>query len=145
MRERRSAPRGGESPAVQRVPSLELFYGSGSEAVFSSAASWLHPLFELERFFADSGVNPRECLLRDKLVGKAAALLIVRLGLVRVHTGILSRPGEAVFLAHRVQYRAEEQVERILCRTEEFLADVEDPMEAYRLIRRQMEERGVES
>jgi hypothetical protein len=134
------------------APTLELFLlreaGGGSEAVpgeaaapadasrpiFSSTGSWLHPLFELERFLAESGTDPAACVLRDKLIGKAAALLIVRLGIRDVRTGVLSSLGEAVLVAWGVRYHAEERVERILCRTEELLATVDDPEEAYRLI-----------
>lgn len=125
-----------EIESVTAVSSLELFHRDSPGAVFASTGSWLHPLFELERFLSDSGLDPRECLLRDKLVGKAAALLVVRLGFIRVHVGILSRPGESVFLAHDVQYQVEQRVERIFCRTEEILTSVDDPHEAYRMIRK---------
>ena len=36
-------------------PSLELYLGS--RMVFSSTGKWLHPLFELEDFLADSGLS----------------------------------------------------------------------------------------
>ncbi len=130
-------------------PSLQLIHGE--DVIFSSHGSWLHPLFELERFLADARadsradarVDPRECVLRDKLIGKAAALLIVRMGFVRVNAGILSGLGEAVLTAHRVRYEAEQRVDRILCRTEELLADVDDPDEAYRFIRDRIERAGA--
>ncbi|TVR66150.1 MAG: DUF1893 domain-containing protein [Spirochaetaceae bacterium] len=135
----------GGSKGSPAAPSLELFREGRPEAVFSSTGSWLHPLFDLERFLLSSQLDPRECVLRDKLVGKAAALLIVRLGFVRIYTGILSRPGEEVLTAHSVTYEAVQRVERILCRTEELLAEVDDPEEAYRIICTRIEERRVQS
>ena len=104
------------------------------ERVFSSGGSWLHPLFELERFFQASGIDPAECRLYDKLIGKAAALLIVRLGIRRLATGLLSARGEQVLIAHGVQYQARERVDRLLCRTEELLQEVDDPDSAHAII-----------
>ena len=44
--------------------------------------------------------HERTLWLQDKLIGKAAALLIHRLGIRTVEVGILSRPGEAVLQCH---------------------------------------------
>ena len=65
-------------------PTLELF--SASQPVFSSAGKWLHPLFELEDFLdgAGSGLDRASLSLRDRIAGKAAALLIVRLGITAI-------------------------------------------------------------
>ena len=71
-------------------PSLELYH-NGS-VVFSSHSRWLHPLLELEEFLK-SGPPASECRLRDRVVGRAAALLEVRLGLRVVHAAVLSRLG----------------------------------------------------
>ena len=124
-------------------PTLELFHKGN--LVFSSAGSWLHPLFEVEQFLAASALDPGQCLLRDKLIGKAAALLIVRMGFREVHAGILSEPGEAGLSAHAIRYEAIQRVERILCRTEELLADTDDPDQAYERIRQRIEHNGARS
>jgi zinc transport system ATP-binding protein len=116
-------------------PTLELF--SDSRLVFSSAGKWLHPLFELEDFLAGAGggLNPGGLSLRDKVAGKAAALLIVRLGIRRVHADILSRLGKQVFEAHQVEHTWDQLVDRIACQTETVLAGIDDPLEAYAWIR----------
>jgi hypothetical protein len=103
--------------------------------VFFSAGKWLHPLFELEDFLPSSGLDRSSLLLRDRIVGRAAALLIVRLGIRRLHAQILSRPGKEVLEAHRVEHTWGELVERIACQTEAALADVEDPEAAYTWLR----------
>ncbi len=117
-------------------PSLELFHGS--QVVFSSAGKWLYPLFELEDFLAGagSGLDRNGLSLRDRIAGKAAALLIVRLGIRRVHAGILSRLGKQVFEARQVEHSWDQLVERIDCHTEAALAGIDDPLEAYTWLRR---------
>jgi len=113
-------------------PSLELLLDG--ELLFSSRGKWLYPLLELGEFLAERDVDAARCLLRDKIVGRAAALLAVRLGLRTVHAGLLSRLGEDVFRGRGVRYSYGELVDRIACRTEELLRDVTDPEQAYRLI-----------
>ncbi len=103
--------------------------------VFSSVGKWLYPLFELERFLVTSSYRPESLRVEDKIVGKAAALLLVRFGIRQVKAGVLSKLGREVLAAHQVMYSAEEIVERIDCRTEALLVDVEDPDQAYRIVR----------
>ncbi len=116
-------------------PTLELF--SDSRLVFSSAGKWLHPLFELEDFLAGvgSGLDPAALSLRDRIAGKAAALLIVRLGIRRVHADVLSLLGKRVFEARQVEHSWDQLVERIDCHTEAALAGIDDPLEAYAWLR----------
>ena len=76
-----------------------------------------------------------EDALQDKIIGKAAALLIHRLGFRTVKAGVLSRLGEAVLQRHAIAYTYDQLVDRIHCQTEELLATVEDPEEAYRLVK----------
>ncbi len=103
--------------------------------IFTSYGKWLHPLFELEDYLAAHPIQPENLILQDKIVGKAAALMIQRLGIRTVKAGILSRPGEAVLQRHGIAYSYEELVDRIHCQTEELLVAVEDSEEAYRLVK----------
>ena len=103
--------------------------------IFTSYGKWLHPLFELEAYFADHAFEPDHLILQDKIIGKAAALLILRLGFRTVKAGVLSKLGEAVLQRHGIVYTYEQLVDRIHCQTEELLATVEDPEEAYRLVK----------
>ena len=102
--------------------------------IFTSFGKWLHPLFELEEYLAEHPIQPENLILQDKIIGKAAALLIHRLGFRIVKAGVLSRLGEAVFHRYEIAYTYELLVDRIHCQTETLLADVEDPEEAYRLV-----------
>jgi hypothetical protein len=59
--------------------------------IFTSHGTWLHPLFELEAYLADHPIEPAQLTLQDKIIGKAAALLIHRLRFRTVQAGVLSR------------------------------------------------------
>jgi Domain of unknown function (DUF1893) len=116
-----------------QAPTLTVFHNG--TPIFTSNGNWLHPLLELEEYLADHAFQPKNLLLQDKIIGKAAALLILRMGFHTVKAGILSRLGEAVFQRHGMAYTYEQLVERIHCQTEELLATVEDPEAAYQLVK----------
>jgi hypothetical protein len=103
--------------------------------VFSSTGNWLHPLFELEAYLESAPYNPAGLVAYDKIIGRAAALLMVRLGLGEVHARLLSRLGEEVLVHHGLQYTYDELVDRIACQTEELLVNELDPEPAYVLLR----------
>jgi len=114
-------------------PTLTVFHNG--TPIFTSHGKWLHPLFELEAYLADHTFQSDNLILQDKIIGKAAALLIHRLGFRTVKAGILSKLGEAVLLRRGISYTYEQLVQRIHCQTEELLATVEDPEAAYRLVK----------
>ena len=58
--------------------------------IFTSFSKWLYPLFELEDYLAEHPIQPENLILQDKIIGKAAALLIHRLGFRTVKAGILT-------------------------------------------------------
>jgi len=107
--------------------------------VFSSVGKWLYPLFELEEFLDTSSYQPETLRLEDKIVGKAAALLMVRLGIRQVKAGVLSKLGREVLERYHVLCSAGQTVERIDCQTEILLSEVEDPEQAYRIVARRAE------
>jgi hypothetical protein len=123
----------GEDMAAMTEPTLTVL--RDGVPIFTSHGKWLHPLFELEDYLADHLISPEHLVLQDKIIGKAAALLIHRLGFRTVKVGILSRLGEAVLDHHRIAYTYEQLVDRIHCQTEEILAEVEDFEDAYGLLK----------
>ena len=118
---------------TKQEPTLTVLHES--TPIFTSHGKWLHPLFELEAYLADHPIEPAQLLLQDKIIGKAAALMIHRLGFCTVKAGVLSRLGEAVLHRYGIAYSYEQLVDRIHCQTEELLATVEEPEEAYRLVK----------
>ena len=123
----------GTRGAQVQAPTLTILHES--TPIFTSHGKWLYPLFELEDYLAEHPIQPENLILQDKIIGKAAALLIYRLGFRTVKAGILSRLGEAVLQRYGIAYTYEQLVDRIHCQTEDLLAEVEDPEAAYQLVR----------
>ncbi len=112
--------------------SLEVY--QQDRLVFASDSKWLYPLFELERFLKAQALEPAGLVVHDKIVGRAAALLLVHLGIEQVVADLLSKMGQEVLERFHVRYEFRMLVDRILCKTEELLAGEFDPAKAYELL-----------
>ncbi len=107
----------------------------GRTTLFQSQKRWLFPLFELEDYLAEHHLDLSQAAFHDKVVGKAAALLMVRLGTGSVHARVLSKLGQRVLDQAGIPYSYETLVKNIDCQTEELLKEVDDPGMAYTLLR----------
>lgn len=105
---------------------LTLRLYAGDEVIFASDRHWLHPLFDLEAFIAQSGQDPTRTRLVDRITGRAAAFLVARLGIPELHSLLLSRRAIPVLEHYGIHYRCDELVDQIACSTEELLADTQD-------------------
>jgi hypothetical protein len=114
-------------------PTLEVF--NDNKLIFYSDAKWLHPLFELEKFLSTNNYEPANLIVKDKIVGRAAALLQVYLGIRTIKAGIMSEIGREVLEKFEVKYEYEKLVDQIQCRTEEMLKDEYDPEKAYKTLK----------
>lgn len=119
-------------PALPAPQTLRLL--AGSEVLFTSEKHWLHPLFDLEAFLEGCGQDRAGMLLVDKITGRAAALLIARLGIPELHTQVLSRRALPVLAAHHIHVRCHEVVDQLPCATEDLLAGIQDPEAAWALL-----------
>ena len=110
--------------------------GSDRITLFSSSKKWLHPLFESEEFLRSYAIaiNREELVLRDRVIGRAAAFLIVRMGIRRVETDLISRRAISLFEKQDVHVTANKTIDAIDCRTEELLKDYSDPDEVYAIL-----------
>lgn len=106
----------------------------GETLVFFSDGKWLHPLLDFEAFLAEHAYDPASLTVRDKIVGRAAALLTVRLGIRRVHAGMLSELGAEVLRHYGVIFDYETLVPSIACKTETLLDGELDFDKAHALI-----------
>ena len=77
----------------------------------------------------------------DIIVGKAAALLFVKCGIVAVFAKTLSAGGQQILEAHGIPYEYETLVEKILnragtdaCPMEKAVAEISDPEEGYKAL-----------
>lgn len=124
-----------------REVSLVAF--DGDREIFSCSGSWLHPIFELETFLersqAISGITYTDLWVRDKVIGRAAALLFIRLGVRRVETPLISELAIEVLHHHGCEVDADQIIPSIQCRTEALLAGVFDPDEAHSIIKGRIE------
>jgi len=116
------------------APDAALEFIIAGRTLFASSGRWLHPLFELERFLTERGIEGCRGEIRDKVIGRGAAFLLVRLGVQRAQAGLLSRLGKEVLDRAGVACTWETLVDQIACRTESILRGVTDPEQAYRIL-----------
>ncbi|HTZ51313.1 MAG TPA: DUF1893 domain-containing protein [Spirochaetia bacterium] len=112
--------------------SLELVVDGRS--VFTSHGKWLHPLFELEAWLRQNPTDVSRAEIHDKIVGRGSAFLITRLGIRKVHAGLLSRLGKDVFDRRGITCSWDLLLDEIECRTEGLLREVTDVDAAYRIL-----------
>jgi len=113
--------------------SLEVYHDH--KLIFFSTKNWLHPLFDLEDFLGKSSFPAYQLLIKDKIVGRAAALLMVHLKAGQVFANTLSKPGEEVLQHYQIPYEYRMHVDKIGCQTEELLKDILDPAEGYLILK----------
>lgn len=113
-------------------PSLQVRLGD--EVLFSSSGKWLYPLFDLEDYLNEHPGLLKQATVWDKVIGKAAALLILRMGGNRVHGALMSELAANTLEKAGVAHSFDVLVHRIDCQTEELLADVIDLDEAYQIL-----------
>ena len=94
----------------------------------------LHLLTEKKGFLKGASVA-------DKVIGKAAALLMILGEIKEVHTDIISEPAIQVFDNHKIIYHFDKKVTRIvnrtgdgLCPMESLCMDIDNPQEAFTAI-----------
>ncbi len=112
-------------------------YDQNDKLIFSSESKWLHPIFEFETFLKTYNGDKSYFRAHDSAIGKAAAVLLIRLGVKKMHGDLTSR------LA--LEYVSEilgadcltwtELVDRLMCQTELQLEKLQDPDEMYYLLR----------
>ena len=131
-------------PGTPLPPGTTLAVYQGERPVFQSSGKWLHPLFELEQAFSAGTLPPAAGLsLHDSAIGKAAAVLIIRMGIRRIHADIASglardyvqEVNRNLPAGEQVEFSYTHLVERLLCATEAQLAPLQDSDSMYFLLR----------
>ena len=115
-------------------PGISLEFLIGGREVFTSSGKWLHPLFDLERYLEETGTDGSAGEVHDRIVGRGSAFLITRLGIRRVHAGLLSRLGKDVFDRWGIECTWDTLIDEIQCRTEGILRSVTDLETAHQLL-----------
>lgn len=122
-----------QETCMNKTVTLEVLYDN--EVIFTSTGKWLYPLFDLEEFLKGSTYPAESLVIKDKIVGKASALLILHLGCRKVKAGILSKPAQKVFEDNSVDYTFKERVPLISCKTEVILKNIDSKDTAYAILK----------
>ena len=117
---------------LEKSPTLIVY--KKQDIVFQSDGKWLYPLFSLEVFLQEHPIDMNSVCIHDKVVGKAAAMLIARLQPKRVHGVIMSELAVNFLNQFGLPYSYDQLVERVQCKTESLLLDVDDINKAYDIL-----------
>ena len=117
------------------------FYATDGNRSFSSTERGVKPLLDL----IDSAVSLSGCSAADKVVGRAAAFLYVRLKVSELHASIMSEPALEVFQQYGIPVSYDQLVKVIfnrtltgLCPMESSVLGITDAEEAEAAIRRKL-------
>ncbi len=131
-------PMNPSEPFMQPLPpNTTLCVYDGDKCIFSSSGKWLHPIFELERFIAGRNAPNGGWQAHDTAVGKAAAVMMLRLGIRKIHANLASRLA-VDYVAHfggGAELIADALVDRLMCATESQLEPLDDADTMYTLLR----------
>lgn len=122
-------------PDLDESESLHLYDKEGI-LLLKSSGKWLHPLFEVETYLKSRNLTGEELILHDKIAGRAAAALIVRLGFLNCKIDLISQPALDLFNKYKVNCRYGNLVEKIDCRTENLITEEMDLHSIYLMIRK---------
>lgn len=113
------------------------------ETVYVSTKTGITPMME----FIAEGVDLKGFSVADRIVGKAAAMLFVKAGIVEVFSKVISEPAVEFLKKHGVEVSFDTLTERIinragtgLCPMEETVKDVSGVEQGYELLKAKVEE-----
>jgi len=122
---------------------LSLMVYNGDSIIFQSSSKGIRP--HLEAITA-LGTHLKGALIVDKIVGRAAALLILYSGAAEVHADVISRGGRELLEHAGVTLTYVEETEhiktvdgRIYCPFEAMVQGIDDPTRAYHAIVEKMD------
>ncbi|WP_431726725.1 DUF1893 domain-containing protein [Treponema socranskii] len=132
--------------AAYRLPLPEhttLCVYDGDTLIFSNGGKWLMPLFALEDFFKTYDGSRSDLCAHDTAVGKAACVLMIRMGIKKIHANIASALAidyvaelNRVRIGHDpIELSYDTSVRRLLCATEDRLETMHDSDEMYTHLR----------
>lgn len=97
--------------------------------------------------FISEGYNLSGYSAADIIVGKAAAILFIKAGIVCVHGKIMSERGKKLLNTYGIPYTYDVLTERIInrqntdiCPMEKAVADTDDPEKGYSILLKRLEE-----
>ena len=113
---------------------LQLTHQPSGRVLFSHYGTWLHPLLALTRYLQECTYRRSTLHLYDKVVGRAAALLIVYMQIPSLSTDTLSARALSILTRYTIRYSAGRVIEKLGCATENTLQHTTEGAEAYKII-----------
>ncbi len=111
--------------------------------VASSKAIGIKPILDV----INSGIDASGCIAIDKIVGKAAALLYIYMGVSKVYAEVMSKAAEEILKAEGIVYEYETLVEKIInrrgddiCPMEKAVIGIDTPEKALKAVSRRVKE-----
>jgi hypothetical protein len=141
--------------ALSQVDGAAAGFGPAGPAValdpplYCNGGKWLHPLFDLLDLMSGTGAagegadgaeeraalaSPGVLFLRDRVIGRAAAFLILRAGIRSAYADLVSDGAACVFDAAGASLGWGERIPAIGCATESLLGDVADGEVAWQIL-----------
>ncbi|WP_082020242.1 DUF1893 domain-containing protein, partial [Borrelia crocidurae] len=113
-------------------PTLRLF--KEHRILYSNMERGLKPLLEVDNFINKYIQNKEGLEIYDKIVGKAAAVIIYNIGLQNVQAGVISQPAKDFLESRGIRVSFKKLVERINDKTENLIESLENPEEVYKYL-----------
>lgn len=110
-------------------PTLLLY--KNHKILFSNMGENLEPLVELNNFITRYVQNKEGLLVHDKIVGKASAVLLLKIGIKRVKADTLSEAARIVLEENNIEYEYKKLVPRINNKLEEAIESIDNPEDVY--------------
>lgn len=102
--------------------------------IFSSTINGIKPLLEIK----EKEIDVKGAVAYDKIVGKAASLIYVYLGVKEIHADVISESAISVLDRYKIKYDYKKIVDKIInrkgddiCPMEKTVLLVDDPEEAF--------------
>ncbi|AHE62750.1 DUF1893 domain-containing protein [Borrelia parkeri] len=113
-------------------PTLKLF--KEHRILYSNMERGLKPLLEVDNFINKYIQNKEGLEIYDKVVGKAAAVIIYNIGLHNVQAGVISQPAKDFLESRGIRVSFKRLVEKINDKTENLIESLENPEEVYKYL-----------
>lgn len=123
-----------KDPLPDKV-SLQIF--NQDILIFESSGKWLYPLFEFEQFLKTYKGSCDNLASHDSAVGKAAAVLSLRLGIKKINADILSQNalGFINSSGSKTEVTYSHLVPKLMCATENLFENLNDEDLMYSILR----------
>ena len=115
---------------------LKLIHNPTGNVLFAHNGLWLHPLLGLIRNLNNCHYDLEQCTLYDKVVGRAAALLVAKIAVPHISAQVLSARAIPVLVRYHICFEHHTLVAQLSCATERLLHKEWDIHNAYNIILR---------